>query len=142
MNASAKETVLREAVDIWGSDFARWPEGSPVGEARLALLADRTFRARWESAAMLDRALAAARDEVDAEIAASGATERVLRALVARDVRPRRASRGWMAIAAALVLAAGLGSLIDYAVVGSGDGSYEMVVVDPLVFGTTAVETQ
>jgi hypothetical protein len=143
MNASARATILQGAVDTYGADLARWPDARLAGEARQALLADRAFRAHWESAASLDRALAAARASLDDEIAASGAAERVLRALAGSGGRIGRWSRrSWVAVAAALVLAAGLGSFIDFAVVGSGDGSYEVVVVDPLVFGTAAVETR
>jgi hypothetical protein len=141
MNASARATILQGAVDTYGADLARWPDARLAGEARQALLADRAFRARWESAASLDRALAAARVSLDDEIAASGAPERVVRAVTANGAGIRRWSpRSWFAVAAALVLAAGLGSFIDFTVVGSGDGSYEVVVVDPLVFGTAAVE--
>jgi hypothetical protein len=135
--------MLRDAVDAYGADLARWPNGDLAGAAREALLADRAFRAHWEVAASLDRALAAARVSVDAEIAASGATERVLRALISTGVRPHRWSpRSWIAVAAALVVAAGLGSFIDVTVVGSRDGSYDVVVVDPFVFGPAAVETR
>jgi hypothetical protein len=45
-------------------------------------------------------------------------------------------------MAAALVLAAGLGSFIDFVVVDQDKGDYEVVVVDPLVFGTAAVEAR
>lgn len=143
MNASARKMDLREAVDTWGSDLVRWPDVGLAAEARAALLADRAFRARWEAAASLDRALLAARDIVDGEVAASGAAERLRQALTAGVAGARRWSpRTFAAIAAALVLAAGLGSFIDFAVVGQDNGSYEVVVVDPLVFGTATVEAQ
>jgi hypothetical protein len=143
MNASVKGKALEEAVDVWGSDPGRWPEGAPVSEARAALLADRSFRAYRDGAASLERTLRVIRDSVDRDVRASGAPERLLRALVAVPARASRWSpRSWAAVAAALVLAAGLGSYIDFAVVGTDNGSYEAVVVDPFVFGTAAVEAE
>jgi hypothetical protein len=138
-----KGTVLKEAVDSWGSDLGRWPDGAPIAEARAALLADRSFRAYRDGAVALERTLVAARDSVDREVQASGAPERLMRALVAAPARAFRWSpRSWAAVAAALVLAAGLGSFIDFAVVGAANGRYEAVVVDPLVFGTAQVEAE
>jgi hypothetical protein len=137
------ETILREAVDAWGSDPGRWPEGAPAGEARAALLADRSFRAYRDGAVSLEKSLLVIRDSVDREVQASGAPERLKRALAGLPARARRWSpRSWAAVAAALVVAAGLGSFIDFAVVGSDNGRYEAVVVDPLVFGTALVEAE
>jgi hypothetical protein len=136
--------MLREAVDIHGSDLARWPAGAPTADARAALLADRGFRAYWEAAASLDGVLVAVRESMDREIAASGAPERVIRALIGDGAGRRRrwSPRSWTAIAAAFVLAAGLGSFVDFAMVGADGGNYDVVVVDPLAFGTAAVEAQ
>jgi hypothetical protein len=143
MNASMKGKVLEEAVDVWGSDLGHWPEGAPVSEARAALLADRSFRAYRDGAAALERTLLAIRDSVDREVQASGAPERLMRALVVAPARALRWSpRSWAAVAAALVLAAGLGSFIDVTMVGSDNGRYETVVVDPFVFGTAQVEAE
>lgn len=143
MSASAGEARLRQAVEVHGSDLSRWPDAALAGEARAALLADRAFRARWESAASLDRALLAVRQSVDAEIAASGARERILRALAIEVPRQRRrAVRSLVAMAAALVIAAGLGSVIDMTMIGAPDNGYDVVVVDPLVFGPAVVEAQ
>jgi hypothetical protein len=49
------------------------------------------------------------------------------------------AGRRWIAVAAGLVIAAGIGSVIDLTVVGSND---QVVMVDPLVFGTATVDAQ
>ena len=141
MNASAGDAALRRAVEAYGSDFARWPDAGLAKEARSALLANRAFRAAWEGAASLDRALAAAREAADGEIAASGAIARILRALAAEAPERRRWSpRSLIAMAAALVVAAGLGSAIDMTVIGSSDNGYDVVVVDPLVFGPAQVD--
>lgn len=141
MNAAMQENDLRAAIDRHGADLAHWPDGALAQEVRAALLAHRGLRSYWEGAASLERALAGARDAVDREVAASGAAGRVLRAVAARPTAvPRWSPRSWAAAAAALVVAAGLGSLIDYTVIGSNESAYETVVIDPLVFGT--VETQ
>jgi hypothetical protein len=138
-----KGKALEEAVDVWGSDLGRWPEDAPVSEARAALLADRSFRAYRNGAASLERTLLVIRDSVDREVQASGAPGRLMLALVGLPARASRWSpRSWAAVAAALVLAAGLGSFIDFAMVGSDNGGYEAVVVDPFVFGTALVEAE
>ena len=142
MSATERQAMLRAAVDAHGADFGRWPDPTMIGEARAALLADRGFRARWEAAASLDRAIEGARELASREAAKSGGPERILRALLAETARPRRWSpRAWAAIAAALVLAAGLGSFIDFTVIGR-DQSYDVVTIDPLVFGTAGTEAQ
>ena len=88
----------------------------------------------------LDRALAGAAAEIDRDIAASAAVGRataaVLAAVIARPVR----RVPWFAIAAALLLAAGLGSLADMTIVG--DRVQNVVLLDPLVFGPAEVDAQ
>ena len=143
MSAAERGAALTEAVEVYGTNFSRWPDQRMVGVAREALLADRDFRARWEAAASLERALAAARDIAAADVVASGGPDRILRALMADTVRPRRwTPRSWVAVAATLVVAAGLGSVLDVTVLNGNDASYEMVLVDPLVFGPAAVEAR
>jgi len=143
MSAAERQPALVRALEVYGTDFRRWPDLALVGAAREALLADRAFRARWEASASLERALSAARDIAAADVAASGAPDRILRALMADTVRPARwRPRSWVAVAATLVVAAGLGSVLDVAVLGGNDASHETVLVDPLVFGPAAVETR
>ncbi len=92
-----------------------------------------------------DRALAAglagAAEALDREIAASGALDRVVGRVRAGVAAHRRAQRRvWLAIAAALILAAGLGSLADVTLIGArGVPDREVVVMDPLIFGTAMV---
>ena len=140
----SRETPMREAIDRYGSDFNTWPDRRLAGEAREAMLANRALRAWYDDAITLERGLAAARAAADAEIAASGAIARIERGLAQRllPVRPRRSNR-WIAVAAGLVIAAGLGSAYDLATSANIDGRpINVVVLDPLVFGPAEVETQ
>lgn len=137
-----RNSAIREAIDRYGPDFNAWPDRRLAGEARQAILADRALRAWYDDAAILDRGLAAARAAVDGEIAASGAVARIENGL-ARRLSGQRASRHWIAVAAALVLAAGLGSAYDLAIAGGASGQpLNVVVLDPLVFGPAEVEAQ
>ena len=91
---------------------------------------------------VLDRGLARAAEALDREIAASGAADRVVEQVAARVSR-RAPGAVWFAIAAALIVAAGLGSLADLVFFGTRpDPAQEVVVLDPLVFGTTVVDQQ
>jgi hypothetical protein len=128
---------VAEALDRYGADLAAWPDADLAGEARSAALADRGFRARLERQADLETGLARLRGATDAEIAASGATARVQRAVLA--AAPRRPdARRWAMIAAALVAAAALGAVADLTIFAPAGGApFEVVILDPLVFGPT-----
>ena len=92
---------------------------------------------------ILDAGLARAAAALDSEIAASGEAGRVARVVVARVTRPPVRRAAWFAIAAALLLAAGLGSLADLALLGARDDLRQQVVVlDPLVFGAGQLGSQ
>ncbi len=91
----------------------------------------------------LNQALAGAAAALDREIATSGAVGRVVGNVLSRTTArsPRRVA--WLAIAAALLVAAGLGSLADLALVGPrATPNQEVVVLDPLVFGPTGLGQQ
>ncbi len=90
----------------------------------------------------LDESLAGAAAALDREIAASGAAERIADRVVARLAERRRVRRSiWFAVAAALIVAAGLGSLADFALIGERAApNQEVVVIDPLIFGTAVVD--
>jgi len=140
----SRETPMHEAIDRYGSDFNTWPDRRLAGAAREAMLADRALRAWYDDAVALERGLAAARSAADAEIAASGAVARIEAGIAGRLLprRPQRSSR-WIAIAAGLVIAAGLGSAYDLATNPNITGRpINVVVLDPLVFGPAEVETQ
>jgi hypothetical protein len=141
----SSETAIREAIDRHGSDFNAWPDRRLAGEAREAILANRALRAWYDDAVTLERGLTAARVAADFETAASGALARVEQGLSRRLLpsRPQR-SRRWIAIAAGLVIAAGLGSAYDLATfaVAQAGRPINVVVLDPLVFGPAEVETQ
>jgi len=126
---------LVDAIDRHGADLAAWPDVPLANAARRAALADRTFRARLDAAASFEAALALLRDDVDAGIAASGATTRVRAAVLA--ALPRRNSRHrWALVAAAVVVAAALGALADVTILApAGSEPFEVVTLDPLVFG-------
>ncbi len=89
----------------------------------------------------LDAGLARAAVALDREIAASGAVERIADRVMRRVARRPARRAVWFAIAAALIVAAGLGSLADLAFVGDRTGpGQEVVVMDPLVFGPAVAE--
>jgi hypothetical protein len=89
----------------------------------------------------LDRGLAGAAEALDRDIAASGALGRVTERVMARVARRPARRAIWFAIAAALIVAAGLGSLADLVFVGARIGSgQEVVVMDPLGFGPAATD--
>lgn len=91
----------------------------------------------------LDRALAAAAAEIDSDIAATGSAGRVSAAILAGIVAaPLRRAR-WFAIAAALLIAAGLGSIAELTIIGATDDQRQnTVVLDPMVFGPTGADAQ
>jgi hypothetical protein len=139
-----REAAIREAIDRHGSDFNAWADRRLAGEAREAILANRALRAWYDDAVTLERGLTAARAAVDAEIAGSAAVARMESGLAKclLPVRPQRSNR-WIAIAAGLVIAAGLGSAYDLATsTNAGGRPINVVVLDPLVFGPAEVETQ
>jgi hypothetical protein len=91
----------------------------------------------------LAEGLDAARAAADAEAAVSGAIARVETAVM-QSLQRRPARRGrWLEVAAALVVAAGLGSAYDLVASGKGpDAPVNVVVLDPLVFGPAEVDVQ
>ena len=132
-------TQIRDAIDRNGPDFDNWRDPALARESRRAILADRALRAHYDDAVTLWDGLSAARAAADADVATSGALARIESALIG-EVPPRRSWRSrWIAIAAALVVGAGLGSAYDL-VIGDGVSSsgLNVVVLDPLVFGTEA----
>ena len=141
-NFSRHETRLVAAIDRHGANLAGWRDGRLAQEVREAALADRRLRAYLDGAAALDDGLRAARDAIDAEIDSSGAVDRVSAAVLARLPRRRHRAR-WIAAAAAIILAAGLGSVVDLKLVGPNEQArVDVVVLDPLVFGPTEIEQQ
>jgi hypothetical protein len=130
-------TDLSAAIDRHGADLARWPDRALAARARAAALADRGFRARLDRQAALERRLGAARAAEDAAIAASGAAGRVAAAVAASvgNLQPRRRRR-FIAAAAAILIAAGIGGIVDsQIVIDTSGGSFDVVSLDPLVFG-------
>jgi hypothetical protein len=120
-----------ESLGIYGADLSRWPNGA--SEAREALLADPNFRRAWEEQRRLDHALAAYRDELDGQIAASRAATRLVGRL-SRVADPLGGFR-WGAVAAAVLVAAALGSAVDLALVdrvAEPLDPVETVMLDPL----------
>jgi hypothetical protein len=89
---------------------------------------------------MLDAGLTRAALALDRQIADSGSADRVVRKVMAR-VAGEPVRIAWFAIAAALLLAAGLGSAADFALVGArSDPAQQVVVLDPLVFGPAGID--
>jgi hypothetical protein len=86
----------------------------------------------------LSAALDRARVEIDADILRSGAAARVTAAVLAEvGIMPSHRLR-WVAIAATLVIAAGLGSLFE-ATRQPTPADMNVVVLDPLTFSAVAV---
>jgi hypothetical protein len=134
---------IRDAIDRKGSDLDAWPDRALASDARRAILADRGLRAWYDDSVALRESLAGARLALDVEIATSGAAARIEAALMGSLPRQGPRRNRWIAVAAALVVAAGLGSAYDL-VVGSRatDAPINVVVLDPLVFGPAEVDTQ
>ncbi len=126
---------LAAAIDRYGADLAAWNDQTLANEVRRAALADRGFRVRLDTAAALDAAFTSLRDAMDAEMAASGAVARVEANVLA--ALPRRInSWRWGVIAASVVVAAALGALADVTILApAGSEPFEVVTLDPLVFG-------
>lgn len=94
-----------------GSDLSKWPSQA-ANAARQALLADPDFRRAWEAERSIDEAMTAMRDGLDAEIARSGAVDRLRRALQRQTADPL-AAVGWQRVAAAVLIAGMLGSAVN-----------------------------
>lgn len=89
---------------------------------------------------VLDGGLVRAARALDREIAESGAAERIAQRVMRRvAVRPAHRRAVWFAVAATLVVAASLGSLADVAFTARSASNQEVVVVDPLIFGTAVM---
>ena len=121
---------LDHRLAAYGSDLSRWPDGS--AEAREALLGQPEFRRAWERERDLDRKLADDRDQLEAEVARSGALARLGR------LAARRASGGmlgdisWRRVAAAVIFAGVLGGALDLMLPSPPAEPIEMALVDPL----------
>jgi hypothetical protein len=114
-----------------GSDFSRWP--GDASEAREALLREPKFRRAWEEERDLDRRLAAGRDEIDAEIARSGALARLGRLSERHAPAGFLAGIPWGRVAAGVLIAGMLGGALDYLVLPqSAAEPIDLALVDPL----------
>jgi hypothetical protein len=86
----------------------------------------------------LHAGLQRARSQIDAEIAQSAAPTRVAAAVLSETIgsQPRLA---WLAIAATMVIAAGLGGLYESSRLQASP-ELNIVALDPLTFGAVAVD--
>jgi len=144
-DSDKRRAILADLVDRQGADFARWTDRDRATEARRAVLADRDFRAYHDGAVALERGLAAASREIDTDIATSDGLERVNAALAARlGGQPRRLRYAWLAVAASVLVVAGLGGVFDLTVLSRPDvrDAPEVASLDPLGFGLVADEIQ
>ena len=127
----------RDALDRYGSDLSAWPDPALAQEARHLALADPSFRARLDDAAMLASGLDALRDALDVELA--GPTRRTADAVLLAVPRRRGSGRRWAMVAAAVVVAAGLGAAVDLTILAPvGSEPYDVVVLDPLFLDPAA----
>ena len=86
----------------------------------------------------LDAGLQRARVQIDAEIAQSAAPTRVAAAVLTETIGPQPRLR-WLAIAATMVVAAGLGGLYETSRLQASP-ELNIVSLDPLTFGAVAVD--
>ncbi len=141
---SVSTAAIVAAIDRYGADLAAWPDRDVAKAARIAALNDPDVRAWLDDTrrleADLDRARAASTTRSPAPGRPSGSPTAVLAAAArpATTLRPR-----WVAIAATLVIAAGLGAVYELTTGGPQDSqSFDVVVLDPLVFGPTGLDLQ
>ena len=113
-----------------GSDLSRWPDDA--AEAREALLGQPKFRRAWEKERELDRALAADRHSLDAEISRSGAIARLGRLSARHTSAGLLADVPWRRVAAGVILAGMLGGALDLMLPSPQPDPIEMALVDPL----------
>jgi hypothetical protein len=140
---SVPVSAIVAAIDRYGADLATWPERDLAKAARLAMLADPDVRAWLDDARRLESDLDRARASLDEEIARSGAPERVAAAVQAAAARTSTLRPRWAAIAATLVIAAGLGAAVELTTgAGVSNQSFNVVTLDPLVFGPTGFDQQ
>jgi len=129
----ATETAMNDLereLAAYGADLSRWPRGA--AEARAALLADPEFRRAWEAERPLDRALAAERDALDAEITRSGAVARLGRLAARRSSAGFLVDIPWRRVAAGVIVAGMLGSGLDLVLPGPVSDPIEVALLDPL----------
>jgi hypothetical protein len=129
------------AIDRYGGHIAAWPDRALASAAREAAVADPEVRRRLDLARGLAAGLDLARAAVDDEIDRSGAAPRVARRVIASLPGRHLRRNAWLAIAATLVLAAGLGAIVEISrSTAVGDRALDVVVLDPLVFGPTEAD--
>ena len=87
----------------------------------------------------LDSGLERVRAEIDAEIAGCGAARRIAVAVLSETGMAPRWRLRWVAIAATLVLAAGLGGFVEMTR-QQPTSDVNVVALDPLTFGAVAVD--
>jgi hypothetical protein len=128
---------LHEAVDRWGTDLSTWPDLALIRRAREALLSDRLFRAHRDAALVTERRLKASSEALDKRIRDGGSLARIAgKLMVEAKPKPIHWARRIAAVAAVLVVAGALGSVVEVATTDSGsNGVIQVVQLDPLVFG-------
>ncbi|MCX5497570.1 hypothetical protein OSH11_22925 [Kaistia dalseonensis] len=133
----ARPISLEEAIDCWGPDLSNWPDIALVRRAREALLANRSFRAHRDLAVADAQRLKATAAALDQRIADRGSLGRI-EAGVLRLAQPKPVHwyRRIAAVAAVMVVAAMLGSAVEFASApGTNAPSVQIVQLDPLMFG-------
>ena len=122
---------LSASLGAYGSDFSKWPSDRTAG-AREALLADPEFRREFDAERELDRGLAYLRAELDDEIRAAGAAERVRRRTLSRLAAGPLAGMRWRQIAAAVLIAGVLGGAMDLFLAERAGQTSEMAMLESL----------
>ena len=139
MNETSRRDALSGNLATFGADLSRWP-AEHAAAARESLLADPAFRAAWEKERDLDRALQQHASAIDGAIAASGSVERIRARALSRLPAPL-AGLAWQRIAAAMLVAAMLGGMLDLVLAAAPGEAPDVVMLDPLE-GLTEAELQ
>src|SRR5690554_1313576 len=121
------------ALSAYGANLERWPDLDLAEAARPALLADRALRGEYDAEAALDRRLDALKAKCDAGLEAGGGVGRIEAAVIARLPPRRRRPERWIAAAATMVLAAGLGTITGLSTMQMEmEQRTELTMLDPL----------
>jgi len=138
---NANRLDIRRAIDRYGADLSDWPDRALARAARVAALADGEVRAWLDESRALTAALATAAVALDRDIEKSGAVGRVADAVLAKIADNPQPRVRWVAVAATLLLAAGLGGAVQFTLETSvGQAGVDVVVLDPLVFGPAGID--
>ncbi len=134
MASERARAAVFDALDRHGAEIAAWPDPALAAEARRRLISDLAFRERHGEVVALEQRLSLLVGATERVVRNSGAQQRIAARVMAQTRPARRGQVRWAA--AAIGLAASLGSLAQMTVLGSGAASsLEIFVLEPLLIG-------